>query len=106
MLYIPSIAVISQYFHARRALAMTVVAAGSSLGAVVHPVMLNNTLPKLGFATAARANAGLIAGLLLIACPMMRLRFPPPSDEGGLKDMWRAAKRFARDPPYVFGAIG
>lgn len=105
MLYIPSIAVISQYFHARRALAMTVVAAGSSFGAVIHPLMLNNTLPQLGFATAARANAGLIAGLLLIACPMMRQRFPPPVDKGDT-DMWYSAKKFARDPPYVFGVLG
>ena len=106
MLYIPSIAVVSQYFRARRALAMTLVAAGSSLGAVVHPLMLNNTLPRLGFANAARANAGLISGLLLAACLMMRQRFRAPSNGGGLQELWRESKKFARDPAYVFGTLG
>ena len=85
---------------------MGIVASGSSLGGVVHPIMLNNTLGPLGFATAARANAGLIAGLLLIGCPMMRLRFKPPHEGGGAKEMWRAAGKFARDPPYVSGTLG
>ena len=110
LIYIPSIAVISQYFHRRRALAMTLVAAGSSLGAVVHPIMLNNTLPRLGFAVAARANAGLVAGLLLVACPMMRLRVPlqraSSRGGGGAGEVWRMARKFARDPPYVFGTLG
>ncbi|CDO77695.1 hypothetical protein BN946_scf184969.g46 [Trametes cinnabarina] len=105
MMYIPSVAVVSQYFHKRRALAMTIVASGSSLGAIVHPIMLNNTLndPKIGFAIATRANAGMISGLLLIACVVMRtrttqVRTPPP--------LWSSAKRFVKDGAYVFTAIG
>ncbi|KAI9068325.1 MFS general substrate transporter [Trametes sanguinea] len=105
MMYIPSVAVVSQYFHKRRALAMTIVASGSSLGAIVHPIMLNNTLnnPKIGFANAARANAGMSTGLLVIACLVMRtrtlqLREPPP--------LWSSAKRFIKDGAYVFAAIG
>ncbi|KAI0373510.1 MFS general substrate transporter [Pilatotrama ljubarskyi] len=105
MVYIPSVAVLSQYFLKRRALAMTIVASGSSLGAIIHPIMLNNTLndPKLGFASATRANAGMIAGLLLIACLLMRtrtmqLREPP--------DLWVSAKRFSKDGAYIFAALG
>ncbi|KAJ7433451.1 hypothetical protein B0H11DRAFT_2296850 [Mycena galericulata] len=36
--YIPSVAIVSHYFQKRRALAMSIVASGSSLGAVVHPI--------------------------------------------------------------------
>ncbi|KAH9858585.1 MFS general substrate transporter [Lenzites betulinus] len=105
MTYIPSVAVLSQYFTKRRALAMTIVASGSSLGSIIHPIMLNNTLnnPRIGFAIAARANAGLISGLMLIACLLMRTRTgrvqtPPP--------LWASAKRFAKDGSYVFAVLG
>jgi len=61
LLYIPSMAVVSQYFRKRRALVMTFVASGACLGAVVHPIMLNNTLNgSLGFANGVRASAGLV----------------------------------------------
>ena len=105
MLYVPSIAILSHYFRRRRALAMTLVASGSSMGAVVHPLMLNNTLnkPSIGFAIAARANAGLISVLLLLACLLMRTRVDPPKHH---VDLWKAARRFATDGPYVFGAVG
>ncbi|KAJ7058982.1 hypothetical protein C8F01DRAFT_1255396 [Mycena amicta] len=65
--YVPCIAVLSQHFSSppRRALAMTLVASGSSLGAVVHPLMLNALLPRLAFGTAVRASAALVAGLLM-----------------------------------------
>ncbi|KAI0765095.1 hypothetical protein C8Q74DRAFT_1450190 [Fomes fomentarius] len=55
-IYIPTVADIAHYSQKRRPLAMTLVASGSSVGAIIHPIMLNN--PSSGFATAARANAG------------------------------------------------
>ncbi|KAH9910500.1 MFS general substrate transporter [Epithele typhae] len=89
MVYIPSMAVVSQYFHRRRALAMTLVAGGASLAPVVNPIMLNNTLDRLGFATATRANAALNTGLLLVGCALTRLRCVPVAEEGGGSG-WRA----------------
>ena len=84
---------------------MTIVSSGSSLGAVIHPIMLNNTLnnPKIGFAVATRANAGLISGLLLVACLVMRTRVEPPKSHVAL---WHAAKVFARDGPYIWASLG
>ncbi|KAJ7910796.1 MFS general substrate transporter [Mycena leptocephala] len=76
-MYVPSIAVISHYFQKPRALAMAIVASGSSLGAVVHPIMLNNTLKTLGFGNAVRASGSLVSGLLIIACLLKRPRLPP-----------------------------
>ncbi|KAJ7024650.1 major facilitator superfamily domain-containing protein [Mycena alexandri] len=102
-LYIPSVAVVSHYFHRRRALAMSIVASGSSLGAVMHPIMLNNTFSSLGFANAVRASAGLMSGLLLIACLLMRPRLPPAATH---PPFWKSLPRFARDTPYVFSVLG
>ncbi|KAJ7230095.1 major facilitator superfamily domain-containing protein [Mycena pura] len=101
--YVPSIAVVSHYFQRRRAIAMAIVSTGSSLGAVVHPIMLNNTLrTHLGFGNSVRASAGLVSGLLLTACFLMRPRLPPPATNPPL---WKSLKRFARDRVYLT-AIG
>ncbi|KIK69480.1 hypothetical protein GYMLUDRAFT_91751 [Collybiopsis luxurians FD-317 M1] len=103
MMYVPSVGVVSQYFRRRRALAMTIVASGSSLGSVVHPLMLNNILTRIGFANAARANAGLISGLLLVGCLLMRTRLPPNPAGIGLKEMFA---KFLKDTPYVYATVG
>ncbi|KAF8212659.1 MFS general substrate transporter [Mycena galopus ATCC 62051] len=102
-MYIPSIAVVSHYFRRRRALAMAIVATGSSLGAAVHPIMLNNTFHSLGFANAVRASAGLITGLLVIACLIMRPRLPPAQTH---LPFWRSLWRFAHDKAYVSTTLG
>ncbi|KAJ6590868.1 major facilitator superfamily domain-containing protein [Mycena sp. CBHHK59/15] len=104
MTYVPCVAVISHHFQKRRALAMTVVASGSSLGAVIHPIMLNNTLNgPLGFANAVRASAGLISGLLLIACCLMRTRLSPPNQPLHLGKILR---KFSQDKAYMIATIG
>ncbi|KAK7466077.1 hypothetical protein VKT23_004802 [Stygiomarasmius scandens] len=104
MIYIPSIAILTQYFHQRRALAMTIVASGSSLGSIVHPIMLNNLLnSSLGFGNATRASAGLVSGLLLISCLLMRTRLPPPAQA---TDLRKALKKFSRDTAYIFAVTG
>ncbi|KAJ6461855.1 MFS general substrate transporter [Mycena vitilis] len=102
IVYIPSVAVISHYFQKRRALAMTIVASGSSLGSVVHPIMLNNLFRSLGFANGVRTSAGLVGGLLIIACLLMRPRLPPPDTH---PPFWKSLPRFARDLPYVFAVL-
>ena len=100
----PSVAVISHWFHKRRVLAMAIVASGSSVGAVVHPIMLNNTLnSSLGFGNSVRASAGLIAGMLLLAAMLMKTRLPPPQQTIPLIP---AVKKFSRDKAYVFTTLG
>ncbi|KAJ6500286.1 hypothetical protein DFH09DRAFT_944985 [Mycena vulgaris] len=47
------------------------------LGVVIHPITLNNTFHSRGFANAVRASAGLVSGLLIISCLLMRTRYPP-----------------------------
>ncbi|KAG2093152.1 major facilitator superfamily domain-containing protein [Suillus discolor] len=104
LLYIPSMAVVSQYFRKRREMVMTFVASGACLGAVVHPIMLNNTLNgRLGFANGVRASAALISGLLFIACLLIKPRFPPSKAS---ITFLATAKKCAHDPPYIYGTAG
>lgn len=104
MMFVPSMAVVSHYFKKRRSLAMSIVAAGSSLGAIIHPIMLNNTLNgPLGFAGATRANAGLMTGLLIIACSLMRPRLPIPAKA---PNILKSMQQFSRDIPYMLASLG
>ncbi|KAJ7659040.1 MFS general substrate transporter [Mycena polygramma] len=104
LVYIPSLAVLSHYFQKRRALVMSIVASGSSVGAIINPIMLNNTLHgSLGFGNAVRASAGLISGLLLLACLLMRPRFAPSQNS---PEFWKSLRRFSRDTPYVLATLG
>ncbi|KAG1774219.1 major facilitator superfamily domain-containing protein, partial [Suillus placidus] len=104
LVYVPSIAVVSHYFQRRRTLAMTFVASGSSLGAVIHPIMLNNLLNgRLGFGNGVRASAGFVSVLLLIACLCMRTRLNPPMTP---TNYIVAAKKCIRDAPFIFMIAG
>jgi MFS family permease len=99
LIYVPSVAVISHYFRKKRTLAMAIVACGTSLGSIVHPIMLNNTLhSSFGFANSVRASAGLVTGMLLIACCLMRTRLPPPTKPTPIIPNLR---KFAGDSAYV-----
>ncbi|KAJ7290033.1 major facilitator superfamily domain-containing protein, partial [Mycena rebaudengoi] len=104
IVYVPSIAVVSHYFHKHRAMAMSVVASGSSLGSVIHPIMLNNTLhTSSGFGSSVRASAALISGLLVLACFLMRPRLPPSKKD---PEFWKSLRRFSRDKTYILATIG
>ncbi|KAJ7464119.1 major facilitator superfamily domain-containing protein [Mycena latifolia] len=66
--------------------------------------MLNNTFhSRLGFGNSVRASAGLVSGLLLIACILMHPRLPPSATH---PPFWKSLPRFARDLPYVFATLG
>ncbi|KAF9485187.1 MFS general substrate transporter [Pholiota conissans] len=106
MLYVPSIAIISQYFHKKRTLAMTFVASGSSLGAVIHPIMLNNLFTShLGFQGSVRASAGLVTGVLVVACILLRPRFIPKSNVPK-PPMWKLARKFYSEWGYTAMSLG
>jgi hypothetical protein len=66
--------------------------------------MLNHTLrSQLGFSNAVRASAGLIGGLLMISCLLMRTRLPPSKQPLNLsQSLWK----FGRDKPYMAGTLG
>ena len=83
---------------------MAIVASGSSVGAVVHPIMLNNTLhSSLGFGNSVRASAGLVAGMLLLASLLMKTRLPPPQQT---IPVGPTVKKFLGDRAYMFTTAG
>ncbi|GAB7355508.1 hypothetical protein MBLNU459_g5997t1 [Dothideomycetes sp. NU459] len=77
--YAPAIAIIGQYFHKKRALAMGIASSGSSLGGVIFPIMLNRLFnhSSVGFGWAVRITGFLILALALIAVATVVPRFPP-----------------------------
>jgi MCP family monocarboxylic acid transporter-like MFS transporter 10 len=104
MIYIPSLAIIGHYFQRRRALAMGIAASGSSIGTVIHPIMLNHLFHgPSGFHVGVRASACLNLGLMAIGILLMRTRLPPKKT--GAKFFPQLAA-FLQDPPYVFAISG
>jgi MFS family permease len=53
-LFIPSVAILPQYFSTRKALANGIAASGSSLGGVIYPIIFRHVQLRLGFAWATR----------------------------------------------------
>jgi MFS family permease len=99
LLYIPSMAVISHHFRRKRTLVLSFVASGTSLGSIIFPIMLNNLLNgNVGFANGVRASAGLVSGLLLIACLCMRTRLDSPAIP---VNYVVAARKCIHDVPFV-----
>ena len=59
----PALAVAGQHFKKRRALAMGIVAGGSSIGGVCLPIMFSHIVPKIGFSWSIR-----VAALMFLCC--------------------------------------
>lgn len=101
--FVPPLSIIGHYFRRRRALAMGIASSGSSIGGVVHPVMLNHLFyGSAGFHGGVRISAGLNLGLMAIALLLMRPRLPPQR-EG---KFFSQIPTFFKDPPYVVVVFG
>lgn len=55
------------YFQKKRGIALGLVVAGSSIGGVVFPQMVQHLMPSVGFGWAVRTCAFLIMGMLIFA---------------------------------------
>ncbi|KAK1984981.1 major facilitator superfamily domain-containing protein [Colletotrichum cereale] len=82
-LYIPSVAIIPQYFSARRALATGVATTGSSLGGVVYPLIVQGLLPRLGFPWAVRVFAFVSLATNAFSLAVLRQRTNGPGPGPG-----------------------
>ncbi|KAF9774569.1 hypothetical protein IL306_007401 [Fusarium sp. DS 682] len=76
--WINSIAATGTWFARHRAIAFGIITAGSSLGGVVLPIMVNKLIVRVGFGWAMRSVAFLFLGLLVIANITIKSRLPPP----------------------------
>lgn len=65
------------WFFARRAMALGIVASGSSAGGVILPIMMTKITEKLGFPWALRIVAFTFLALCTITCLTVKSRLPP-----------------------------
>jgi MFS family permease len=75
--YTPALAAAGTWFSKHRALAFGIITAGSSIGGVIMPIMVERLIPKVGFGWAMRSVAFLLLGLLAISNLTIRSRLPP-----------------------------
>ncbi|KAJ7151404.1 MFS general substrate transporter [Mycena crocata] len=91
LLFVPAVSLPSHYFRAKRSLVMGMVFAGSSLGGVVFPIILNHLINgPVGFAWGIRIVAFITAILLIIGNLLTKPRLPTkkeraPEDNAVLK---------------------
>ncbi|KAJ3572737.1 hypothetical protein NP233_g2893 [Leucocoprinus birnbaumii] len=98
LLYVPSVAVQAHHWKNRRALAMGIVATGSSLGGIIFPIMLNRLFKgSAGFAWGVRASAFIVLGLLILANLLM---IPKPRPPTAARPQFNL-KEIMTDKPYL-----
>jgi len=100
LLMFPSMAATPQYFRRRRGAAMGLAIAGSSLGAIIFPIVLSQLLDRVGFHWAVRTCAFIMMPILAFSCVTVRARLPPRESQFFL---WAAF----RNPRYtmLIGAV-
>ncbi|OIW28055.1 MFS general substrate transporter [Coniochaeta ligniaria NRRL 30616] len=100
--FLPSTAILAQYFSSRRALAIGVASAGSPLAGIVFPIMFSRLTATLGFGWATRVIAFVVLALSAVPVAFMRVRHPPPAVRRALFDRTALA-----DPAFMlFAAAG
>lgn len=78
LLQFPAMAAVSQWFDKKRAAALGLAVAGSSIGGVVFPIALSNMLnsTSIGFGWSIRIVAFIMVPPVLIACFTVKARLP------------------------------
>ena len=95
LVFCPCLAVVSTYFSKRRSLAIGIGASGTATGGIVYPVIVQQLLPKIGFAWTVRIQAFVMLTVSLIALGFFRTRLPPR--KSGLIVEWSAFKELSYD---------
>ncbi|KAJ6544706.1 MFS general substrate transporter [Mycena sp. CBHHK59/15] len=105
IVFLPCLSVSAHYFKRKRGLAMGIILSGSSVGAVVYPIMINRLFNgRTGFAWGVRAVSFLDLGLLLTANCIMRTRLAPRSKDPNAKPI--DMKGILKDMPFWICLIG
>ncbi|KAI9830722.1 MAG: hypothetical protein M1819_005386 [Sarea resinae] len=100
-LFVPSVAVVAQYFTTKRALATGITASGGSVGGVLYPIVFRRLQPTIGFGWATRVIAFIVLGSLLFSLAILKPRVRPPGKARALFD----ASAF-RKPAFVIFSLG
>jgi MFS family permease len=92
----------ASWFLRHRALAIGIMAAGSSIGGVVLPIMVHRLVDDIGFPWTMRAVAFLLLGMVIIGCSTVKSRLPPTKQPLVLTDFITPYK----EPAFVLLTIG
>ncbi|EXJ82007.1 hypothetical protein A1O1_08075 [Capronia coronata CBS 617.96] len=76
-LFIPSVAILPQYFSSKKALASGIAASGSSFGGVIFPIVFRRVEQQLGFGWATRILGFLSLATVWFSVLVMRPRATP-----------------------------
>ncbi|KAH8114865.1 MFS general substrate transporter [Phellopilus nigrolimitatus] len=90
--FYPLLVVPAHWFRTKRAIAVGIVVAGSSLGGIIFPIMLSRLFGKIGFAWSVRAMALVMFVCQAISIPFIKERLPASKnkkifDFGAYKDI-------------------
>lgn len=75
--FYPTISAISHWFDHKRGLALGIVVAGSSIGGICWPFMLERLFDAIGFAWTVRTAGFMCLALLSLSCFLVVPRLPP-----------------------------
>ncbi|OAA73640.1 Major facilitator superfamily domain, general substrate transporter [Cordyceps fumosorosea ARSEF 2679] len=108
LLQFPAFAAVAHHFKRRRAAALGLMVAGSSLGGVVMPVLLSRMLndSNLGFGWSVRVVGLIILPFLLFACFAIAPRLPPRPRQFVMFEMYRDAKFVLFCTSFLFILVG
>lgn len=98
--YIPALAVISTSFTTKRPIAIGTASIGSSVGAVIFPVIFRQLQPKVGFAWAVRCIGFVSLLMAIVACTILCCRPVPKMRARSLVD-WKAF----REPSFMLFSV-
>lgn len=101
LLFLPSAAILSQYFARRRAIALGLQSVGSPLAGIIFPVIFSRLVPSIGFGWATRVIAFILLGLSAVPLLFLRPRVPPPAHKRAFFDTTAF-----RDEPYMLFNLG
>lgn len=99
--FLPSAAILGQYFARHRALALGLCSVGSPVAGVVFPIMFSRLEPQVGFGWATRAIAFILLGMSVVPIVFMRTRVPPSGKKRAIID--RSA---LTDVPFIMFVAG
>ncbi|KAF9876948.1 MFS monocarboxylate [Colletotrichum karsti] len=99
--FLPSTAILSQYFLKRRSFVIGIAATGSPIAGMVFPIIFGRLEPKIGFGWATRIMGFILLALSVIPAVSMHTRLPPSGHKRSLVD-----KTALRDPAFMLVMLG
>lgn len=101
-LFYPTLAAAGTWFKKRRAFAFGIITAGSSIGGVVLPIMVQHLIPEVGFGWAMRITAFVLLALLIFGNLTIKSRLTPSHKPFAIRDYIEPFKEL----PFLLTAIG